>query len=59
MHFGQIGIGVVIAGMLYIPVGLAALLHDVVPGINALFVILGEEIERRAGKIEHLGMLFA
>ena len=59
MHLWQIGIGVVVAVMLRVPLCLFLLLHDIVPGIDVVFSELIKQIERRAGKSQYLSVGFA
>ena len=59
MHLRQIGIRVVVTVMFRVPLCLFLLLHDIVPCIYVVFTELIEQIERRAGKSQHLGLGFA
>ena len=59
MHLRQIGVGVVVAVMLRVPLCLFLLLHDIVPGIDIVFTELIKQIERRAGQSQHFGARFA
>ena len=56
MHGRQRRIGVGIADMVLVPRRFGALLHDIVPGEDLVFVILVEEVEGRARKLQHFGV---
>lgn len=56
MHGRQRRIGVGIADMVLVPRHFGALLHDIVPGEDLVFVILVEEVEGRARKLQHFGV---
>ena len=44
-----------VAGMVFVPLGLGALFHDVIPGEDFLLFIFVEQIERCAAETKYFG----
>lgn len=56
-ELGERGVGVGVATVGDVPLGLGALLHDVVPGEGLVGGVVVEEVERRAGERQHARLL--
>ena len=56
LHGGQVGVRVRVAKIIFIPIGLSALLHDIIPCVNIIGVEVGKDIKWRAAQLEDFGI---
>ena len=52
IHARQVSVGVGVAEIIFIPIGFGALLHDVIPSKNAVWIVGVDEVKGRAGQVE-------